>query len=87
VALTATAAATMLLVDAWFDVLTTPRGHGRLMSLALAGLIELPLAAICVWIALHAQYVVENRVVMLARRARRAEERAARRALREHHKS
>ncbi|OLE29804.1 MAG: hypothetical protein AUG44_02855 [Actinobacteria bacterium 13_1_20CM_3_71_11] len=47
VALSATAAATMLLVDAWFDVLTTPRGHGWLMSVVLAGLIELPLASIC----------------------------------------
>jgi hypothetical protein len=56
------------------------------MSLALAVLIELPLAAICLWIALHAQYVVENRVVVLARRARRAEERAARRAMRDHHR-
>src|SRR5947207_13371050 len=36
VALAATAAATMLLVDAWFDVLTTPRQHGLVMSIALA---------------------------------------------------
>ena len=79
VALSATAAATMLLVDAWFDVLTTPRGHGWLMSVVLAGLIELPLASICLWIALHASVVIEHRVIMLARRARRAEERATRR--------
>jgi hypothetical protein len=69
----------MLLVDAWFDVMTTPRGHGWFMSLALAVLVEVPLAAICLWIALHAAVVIEHRVVLLARRARRAEERIARR--------
>ncbi len=79
VALAATAAATMLMVDAWFDVMTTPRGHGWFMSVVLAILVELPLAAICLWIALHASVVIEHRVIMLARRAQRAEERAARR--------
>jgi hypothetical protein len=77
VALAATAAATMLAVDAWFDVLTTPRGRGLAVSLALAGLVELPLAAICLWIALHAAQVIEHRAAALARRARRAEEHAA----------
>jgi hypothetical protein len=50
-----------------------------LLSLVLAGLVELPLAAICLWIALHAEQVIQNRVVILARRARRAERRLARR--------
>jgi len=84
VALASTAAATMLLVDAWFDVMTTPRGHGWFMSLALAVLVELPLAAICMWIALHAAVVIENRVVLLSRRARRAEDRIARREAARH---
>jgi hypothetical protein len=77
VALAATAAATMLVVDAWFDVMTTPRGRGLAVSLALAGLVELPLAAICLWIALHAAEVIEHRAAALARRVRRAEERAS----------
>src|SRR2546430_12021273 len=84
VALASTAAATMLLVYAWFDVMTTPRGHGWFMSLALAVLVELPLAAICMWIALHAAIVIENRVVLLSRRARRAEDRIARREAARH---
>lgn len=83
VALAATAAATMLLVDAWFDVMTTPRGHGLLVSYALAIFVELPLAAICLWIALHAEMVIANRARILARRARRAEERAERRRMRD----
>jgi hypothetical protein len=77
VALAATAAATMLFVDAWFDVLTTPWGGKLLVAVLLAVLVELPLAAICLWIALHAAQVIEGRVVLLARRARRAEARAA----------
>jgi hypothetical protein len=72
VALAATAAATMLAVDAWFDVMTTPRGRGLAVSLVLAGLVELPLAAICLWIALHAAQVIEHRAATLARRARHA---------------
>jgi hypothetical protein len=79
VALSATAAATMLLVDAWFDVMTTPRGHGLWLSWLLAIVVEVPLAGICLWIALHAEMVIANRVVLLDRRVRRAEERAARR--------
>src|SRR5437764_10461247 len=63
VALTATATATMLLVDAWFDVMTTPRGHGWLISVVLAVLVEVPFAAICMWIALHASLVIEHRVI------------------------
>jgi hypothetical protein len=74
VALAATAAATMLAVDAWFDVMTTPRGRGLVVSLVLAGLVEVPLAGICLWIALHAAQVTEHRAVALARRARRAQE-------------
>jgi hypothetical protein len=69
VALPATAAATMLVVDAWFDVLTTPHGAGLVVALVLAGVAELPLAGICLWIALHAEQVVERRLRILARRA------------------
>jgi hypothetical protein len=77
VALAATAAGTMLVVDAWFDVLTTPRSHGLLVSIVLAVLVELPLATICLWVAWHANHVVANRIVIMARRVSRAERRAA----------
>jgi hypothetical protein len=77
VALAATAAATMLFVDAWFDVLTTPPGRQMIVSLILAGGVEIPLALICLWIARHAAQVLEARALLLARRAARAEERAA----------
>jgi hypothetical protein len=54
VTISATAAATMLFVDAWFDVLTTPRGSGRWLAVLLAAVAEIPLALICLWIALRA---------------------------------
>jgi hypothetical protein len=80
VAVAATAAATMLFVDAWFDVLTTPLGAGLVLSVVLAGAAEIPLALICLWIALHATQVLEARALMLARRAARAEAAARDRA-------
>jgi hypothetical protein len=43
----ATATATLLVVDAWFDVMTSPPSQ-HLESVALAVLIELPLASLCV---------------------------------------
>ena len=77
VTMAATAAATMLFVDAWFDVLTTPRGGGLWVSVVLAVGVEIPLAAICLWIALHASQVMEARAAVLARRVARAEARMA----------
>jgi hypothetical protein len=46
--------ATMLVVDAWFDVTTSGR-HQVGTALLLAVLVELPLAALCGWIALRVQ--------------------------------
>jgi len=48
----ASATATMLLCDAWFDVVTSPPGE-RIEAVLLAGLAELPLAAVCAGIALE----------------------------------
>jgi hypothetical protein len=64
-ALGATAAATLLVVDAWFDVMTSPPGGQFLESLASAVLIELPLAAVCGWLAYHTEHLEEERVVLL----------------------
>jgi hypothetical protein len=46
--------ATMLIVDAWFDVTTSGR-HDLSLAILLAVLAELPLAGICAWIALLVQ--------------------------------
>lgn len=63
-AVAATAAATLLVVDAWFDVMTSP-GSQFLESLATALLIELPLAAVCGWLAYHTEHLAEERIVLL----------------------
>ena len=60
---------TLLVVDAWFDVMTS---HGRdqmLSALASAAFIELPLAALCFWIARHAERVRRDRLRWALRRA------------------
>ncbi|MFD0820118.1 hypothetical protein ACFQ0D_17810 [Micromonospora zhanjiangensis] len=76
VGLAATATATLLVVDAWFDVTSTPAGPDLLASVVLALLVELPLAAVCLWIAGNAERVTERRIRQLALRARLATERA-----------
>jgi hypothetical protein len=60
-------AATLLVVDAWFDVMTSP-GSQLAQALALALLVELPLAAVCAWLSYHTQQLAERRVVLLLRR-------------------
>jgi hypothetical protein len=72
VALTAVATATMLFVDAWFDLLTTPRGPELLVAVLTAALFEVPFALLCLWIALHAEQVVESRLRLLSWRAAQA---------------
>jgi hypothetical protein len=67
----ASATATLLVVDAWFDVLTTP-GVQRIESILLAALVELPLATVCIWLSWHAQQLEERRIVLSMRRRSRS---------------
>jgi hypothetical protein len=66
----AMATAVLLVVDAWFDVMTTP-GAQVIQSIVLAVLVELPLAGVCGWLSLHTQELAERRIVLLMRRRRR----------------
>jgi hypothetical protein len=52
-AIPATASGTLLVCDAWFDVLTARGAHEVTTALLEAALIELPLAGLCVWMALR----------------------------------
>lgn len=55
----AAVAATLLLCDAWFDLVLS-NSHGEQVEAALeAGLIEIPLALFCLWIARDAEHTVE----------------------------
>jgi hypothetical protein len=69
---TATAAATMLVCDAWFDVLSSQPGRERLVAIVLAVTAELPSAAVCLLIARHVEEVAERaqRYALVARRLR-----------------
>jgi hypothetical protein len=51
----ATAAAALLLVDAWFDVLTSSTRAELVISVAEAAFVELPLAVLCVLLARAAE--------------------------------
>jgi hypothetical protein len=63
-AVSAAATATLLIVDAWFDVMTTP-GNQVAASIVLAAVVELPLAAICLWLSLHTEHLAERRITLL----------------------
>lgn len=53
-AVTATLTGTALLVDAWFDVLTSTSGSELLVAGAMAGAVELPLSCLCFFLAWRA---------------------------------
>ncbi len=57
---TATAAATMLVCDAWFDTLSANDSSERLLAVALALAVELPTAAVSLLIARHVEEVAER---------------------------
>jgi hypothetical protein len=59
----------MLVVDAWFDIMTSPRSEVA-EAITLAVLIELPLAAVCAWLSYHTQQLEEQPIVLLMRRGR-----------------
>jgi hypothetical protein len=59
----AVAATTLLVTDAWFDVVLAGSAHERREAIVVAVVAELPLALFCLWIALNA-----NRAGEAARR-------------------
>jgi hypothetical protein len=65
VELPATSAGTLLLVDAWFDTTTSADTGALVAALVLAVVAELPMAAICFWIAHHAEEIRERRLQLL----------------------
>ena len=55
VQITAATAAALLIMDAWFDNLLANGMHEHVVAALEAGAGELPLALICLWIALHSE--------------------------------
>lgn len=65
----ATATATMLIIDVWFDVLTSHSGRDLALAIAFGVLVELPLSALCWVIAHRGQRLSEERIeALLAQR-------------------
>lgn len=56
---TATITGTLLVCDAWFDILTSRGTSDIAQATASALLIELPLAALCFWMARNVAHAVE----------------------------
>ena len=56
----AAVAGTLLCVDAWFDITLEFGGRHLLSAVIEAALVELPLAAICFWVAADAERAVEH---------------------------
>jgi hypothetical protein len=57
-AITATIAGTLLVCDAWFDVLTSKGGGDLTLAILMALLLELPLAALCFAIAHNVERIL-----------------------------
>jgi hypothetical protein len=55
----ATATGTLLLVDAWFDVVSAS-GRELAAAVVMAACLELPLAALCFWISRNVEHVLEH---------------------------
>jgi len=75
----AASAGTLLIVDAWFDVLTSRRRELP-VSIAFAVFVELPLAALCWWLSKQTQAIAEKRIALLLPRSKGRLRRDARRA-------
>ena len=61
----AASAATMLVVDAWFDIVTS-RALDKLIAIVMAVVVELPVAIACVWLADQVQALQQWRVLRAA---------------------
>jgi hypothetical protein len=72
--LLAAVAATLLVVDAWFDVVTSEDLDAFWLALTTALLAELPLAVICAWVAVNAERVRSRAYRRLRSRWQRAGE-------------
>jgi HAD superfamily hydrolase (TIGR01490 family) len=74
----AAAAATLLICDAWFDVLSATSRNEIVTALMLALFVELPVAAACIFVARHAEEAAlrTRRYAALAHRVRFARRRS-----------
>jgi uncharacterized membrane protein len=67
----AAVAATLLLCDAWFDTVLANGRNEQVEAALEAGLVEVPLAVFCVWLARHSDQAVSAVLAALRRLGRR----------------
>lgn len=75
VEVTAAMTGSLLIVDAWFDVMSAPDTRQFLIALAMALCVELPLAGFCLWIAGRVEFERRRRSEVLTALVRRFENR------------
>jgi hypothetical protein len=61
-AVTAAAAASFLVIDAWFDIMTSPPGSQFVEALIMGVVAELPLAAACAWLSYQSEHLVHGKI-------------------------
>jgi hypothetical protein len=71
IAISAAMATAFLVTDAWFDTVTAHSMNDRVLAIVEAVLVELPMAAFCLWIARHAEVVADRATRLLLRRSAR----------------
>ena len=54
----AAATGTLLLTDAWFDIVLADAGGERMEAIVLAIIGEVPLALLCIWIVMNAERAI-----------------------------
>jgi hypothetical protein len=69
----AAAAATLLVCDAWFDILTSRSDEGVWLAAAMAAFGEIPLAVLCILIAVRAERTLERTLRLSSRRSKHRE--------------
>jgi hypothetical protein len=57
----ASASAALLAADAWFDIGTADPGRPLVVAAFEAGLVELPLAVLCIWLTVDATWAARGR--------------------------
>jgi hypothetical protein len=60
----ASSTAVLLVVDAWFDCMTTP-ADSRWQSFVFCFCVELPLATVCMWLSYHTEQLAAQRIRVL----------------------
>ena len=55
----AASAATLLICDGWFDVMTSPTARQLEVAVLMAAAAEAPLALVCIWVARNSERIVD----------------------------